>query len=90
MSDQMNDDMQNVVPEPVKEEEGAERLVNEQEQPMNEQKRPMSEQEQRIYQQKLARQAEMAAIKQENDRQEACVKVIGDQFGYYGLLSLSL
>ncbi len=89
MSDQMNDDMQNVVPEPVKEEEGAERLVNEQEQPMNEQKRPMSEQEQRIYQQKLARQAEMAAIKQENDRQEACVKVIGDQFGYYGLLSFA-
>ena len=50
---------------------------------------PVSPEQEMINQRNLARKEEQEALKRENERQEACVKVVGEQFGYYGLLSLA-
>lgn len=48
---------------------------------------PMTKEQEIEYRRNLARKEELAAIKREEARQEACVKVIGGQFGYFGAVS---
>lgn len=50
---------------------------------------PVTPEQEMINQRNLARKEEQEALKRENERQEACVMVVGEQFGYYGLLSLA-
>lgn len=47
----------------------------------------ISVEQERLNQQNQAKKEELEAIKHEIKRQEACVKIVGEQFGYFGLFS---